>query len=262
MSERPEVLIGEFARRCRLPVSTLRYYDRIGLLVPAFVDESSGYRRYAAGQLPTAELIWRLRELGVAPQRIARVMAGGVTATEALLAERRRITQELDQGRRHLAELDALLAGDLAMGPIELIELTSRQVVVLPYSARFDDLEAGVTRAIALLRATLREAEQRRAGPWGATFPLDLTDEVEGMVFAPVEGAVAAGLVAATLPACRAASSLHRGSTLALGPVYRAAFDELDRLGEKPCAPVREDYLPLGPERAVGVRVSVPFALA
>ncbi|HUR74773.1 MAG TPA: MerR family transcriptional regulator, partial [Sporichthya sp.] len=69
-----QLLIGEFAQRCRLPVSTLRYYDRIGLLHPAVVDESSGYRRYHADQLASAELIARLRMLGVAPQQIAEIL--------------------------------------------------------------------------------------------------------------------------------------------------------------------------------------------
>src|SRR5690349_17023876 len=103
------LLIGEFAQRCRLPVSTLRYYDRIGLLQPADVDEASGYRRYRAEQLPTAEMIWRLRSLGVAPQQIAEILAGGEPASTALLRERRRVSKELERSRRRLAEFDDLL---------------------------------------------------------------------------------------------------------------------------------------------------------
>ena len=39
-----EVSIGEFARRSRLSVKALRLYDELGVLVPARVDETSGYR--------------------------------------------------------------------------------------------------------------------------------------------------------------------------------------------------------------------------
>lgn len=36
--------IGDFAKRSGVSVKTLRYYDELGLLKPARVDERSGYR--------------------------------------------------------------------------------------------------------------------------------------------------------------------------------------------------------------------------
>jgi hypothetical protein len=41
--------IGEFARRSGLSANALRLYDELGLLPPARVDASSGYRFYAPG---------------------------------------------------------------------------------------------------------------------------------------------------------------------------------------------------------------------
>ncbi len=46
-----EVSIGEFARRSRLSVKALRLYDELGVLIPARVDEASGYRYYDVAQL-------------------------------------------------------------------------------------------------------------------------------------------------------------------------------------------------------------------
>jgi DNA-binding transcriptional MerR regulator len=43
--------IGEFARRSRLSPKALRFYDGLGLLSPARVDELSGYRYYEDAQL-------------------------------------------------------------------------------------------------------------------------------------------------------------------------------------------------------------------
>ena len=37
--------IGEFSRTTHLSVKALRHYDDVGLLSPAKVDSSSGYRR-------------------------------------------------------------------------------------------------------------------------------------------------------------------------------------------------------------------------
>ena len=42
--------IKEFANICRCNAQTLRYYDRIGLLKPARVDQWTGYRHYEAAQ--------------------------------------------------------------------------------------------------------------------------------------------------------------------------------------------------------------------
>jgi DNA-binding transcriptional MerR regulator len=55
--------IGEFARRSRLSVKALRLYDELGVLVPARVDDASGYRYYDLAQLEQARLIAVLRQL-------------------------------------------------------------------------------------------------------------------------------------------------------------------------------------------------------
>ncbi len=60
-----EVSIGEFARRSRLSVKALRLYDELGVLVPARVDEASGYRYYDVAQLDAARLVAMLRQLGL-----------------------------------------------------------------------------------------------------------------------------------------------------------------------------------------------------
>ena len=65
MSELELMSIGEFAGLSRLSPKALRLYDELELLPPAYVDESSGYRYYAADQLERARLIAALRELEI-----------------------------------------------------------------------------------------------------------------------------------------------------------------------------------------------------
>lgn len=60
-----EIGIGEFAHRSRLSVKALRLYDELGVLVPARVDGSSGYRYYEVGQLEAARLVAMLRQIDV-----------------------------------------------------------------------------------------------------------------------------------------------------------------------------------------------------
>lgn len=67
--------IGAFAAACGLSVPMLRRYDEAGVLVPAQVDARTGYRWYAAGQIPTAVLIGTLRQLDVPLPEVTAILA-------------------------------------------------------------------------------------------------------------------------------------------------------------------------------------------
>lgn len=54
---------GEIAKLCNISRKTLLFYDRIGIITPAYVDEDNGYRYYARRQIHTLELILTLRSL-------------------------------------------------------------------------------------------------------------------------------------------------------------------------------------------------------
>ena len=58
------VSIGDFSRITHLSVKTLRHYHDVGLVEPDHVDPGSGYRYYSHTQIPTAQVVRRLRELG------------------------------------------------------------------------------------------------------------------------------------------------------------------------------------------------------
>jgi PPM family protein phosphatase len=57
--------IGEFSERSGLSPKRLRSYAAAGLLVPAAIDSTSGYRYYSPGQLRDARLIDALRNAGM-----------------------------------------------------------------------------------------------------------------------------------------------------------------------------------------------------
>jgi DNA-binding transcriptional MerR regulator len=69
--------IGEFSRLSQTPVSTLRYYDDIGLLKPVSVDGFTGYRYYSADQLPTLNRITELKDLGLSLAEIVQLTGNG-----------------------------------------------------------------------------------------------------------------------------------------------------------------------------------------
>ena len=74
--------IGEFSRIARVTIETLRHYDSVGLLTPAYVDPGSGYRYYSAKQLKTLTRILALKESGFSLEEIARILQDKLTAEE------------------------------------------------------------------------------------------------------------------------------------------------------------------------------------
>ncbi|MEV0125138.1 MerR family transcriptional regulator [Streptomyces sp. NPDC050703] len=66
--------ISDFSEMCGLPPQTLRYYHGAGLLVPADVDEQTGYRSYTLEQVEQAMLITVLRGTGMSVKLVRRAL--------------------------------------------------------------------------------------------------------------------------------------------------------------------------------------------
>lgn len=65
------VSIGEMAKLFDLSVETLRYYEKIGLVLPEYVSEKSGYRYYGARQFEQLNSIRYLRKLNMPLEQIS-----------------------------------------------------------------------------------------------------------------------------------------------------------------------------------------------
>jgi DNA-binding transcriptional MerR regulator len=109
--------IAEVAKLSGLTSRTLRHYDEIGLLPPAFVA-ANGYRHYEQEDLLRLQQIRLLRELGVSLPEIARILGEQTDRVEALrahharlLAERERLTRLAATVARTIGELERDTAG-------------------------------------------------------------------------------------------------------------------------------------------------------
>jgi DNA-binding transcriptional MerR regulator len=78
--------ISAFARAVDLAPSTLRYYHEAGLLPPAEIDASTGYRYYTPELARRAHLIRRMREIGVSVQSMRLVLEGPADRAADVLA--------------------------------------------------------------------------------------------------------------------------------------------------------------------------------
>jgi PPM family protein phosphatase len=102
--------IGDFAAQSGLSPKMLRSYAAVGLLVPAAIDGSSGYRFYSTGQLHQARIVALLRHAGIAVDDIATFMVS--PASVQLDRWEQLIAQESLARRQAFAEARAALALD------------------------------------------------------------------------------------------------------------------------------------------------------
>ena len=68
--------IGEFSKLSLTTVKALRFYEKEGLLIPASIDEWTGYRYYETSQLKTAARIKSFRQLGLSIEEIKSIFSG------------------------------------------------------------------------------------------------------------------------------------------------------------------------------------------
>lgn len=101
MGQARKFSIREVSEICNIPSKTLRYYDEIGLVVPAFRDESSRYRYYGKDQIITLCIIRKLRKMGFGLKAIQCIITGN-TATDL----ERNIETKLEELEEEISNLE------------------------------------------------------------------------------------------------------------------------------------------------------------
>lgn len=62
--------IGKFSKICSISIQSLRYYDKIGILKPKFIDTETGYRFYGDNQIVIVMIIKQMAALGLSLSEI------------------------------------------------------------------------------------------------------------------------------------------------------------------------------------------------
>jgi DNA-binding transcriptional MerR regulator len=243
--------IGDFSRMTYLSVKALRHYHDVGVLEPAAVDPSTGYRFYSANQVGPAQMVRRLRDLGMPLEAVRTVLrAPDPKARDAtLVAHLRRMEQQLEETQQTVASLRTLLQHSPAPLAVERREIPPTIALAVVEQVRGDDAVAWWMGAFTLLH---RLARGVRSGVDGALFSPAFFEDGEGEVtaFVPVERAPAGGLAPRVrehvVPGIAAAVAVHDGPFGDLDRTYGALGTwVLDRAAGAD-GPIREYYLPTG----------------
>jgi DNA polymerase-3 subunit beta len=210
--------IGEFARRCGVSRSALRFYDECGLLRPVVVDETTGYRYYQPAQVDQANLIRGLRATDMAVERVRAFLGADRQQRRILLESHLEIVEERVAALRRAVEklrvdLDAeaaamvpacVVAGATlaqAIGQVAFAAATSP--VRPPLQGVLIEVKDGSLRLVATdsYRLAIRDVvpEALRAQPWRALVDAaaltQITGELTGVDRCALGGAPDGGLV-------------------------------------------------------------------
>ncbi len=224
-----EVSIGEFARRSRLSIKALRLYDELGVLVPARVDEASGYRYYDAAQLEAARLVAMLRQLDLPLAAIKELLVcDRVDAAERIAAYWRKVESAHD-ARGELADylVNKLSGKRFAVYEVATREIPERSVLCLKRNV--DELGAWALgkEFIAILRERPLPKMEGREGAMFSIYWGEVSADSDG----PVEWCK-------PIPEsdAQALASHYPELTLRTEPAHREAY-----------VPIPNDALPSGP---------------
>ncbi len=109
-------MIKEFAEATGVSVRTLHYYDEIGLLTPAFVDHTTGYRYYDENSLLRMQEILFYRELDFSLKSIGDILSSpNYDKNKALKEQKHLLTLKKERLERLISAIDGATKGENIM---------------------------------------------------------------------------------------------------------------------------------------------------
>ena len=210
--------VGEFSRMTHLSVKTLRHYHQVGLLEPAEVNPGTGYRYYLPDQVPTAQVIRRLRDLEMPVAEVKEVLQTSDTSVRNVLIAAHLDRLELELAKTHGAveSLRNLLQHSDAAPAVEHRTMPAVPAAGIQQMVDREDVLSWWQGALGELHATVRAQHLGVTGPSGGLYGSELFQHGRGeaTVFIPVEGTVRpiGRVVPFTVPPAELAVLTHHGS--------------------------------------------------
>lgn len=110
MNTPSSLTIGTVAKRAGVPIDTIRYYEREGLL-PEPLRRASGYRSYGEGTVAQLRFIRRAKALGFTLEEIRDLLALSADRQRGVKAVKQRAEERLAAIETRIAELQRVRDG-------------------------------------------------------------------------------------------------------------------------------------------------------
>lgn len=241
--------IGEFSKITGLTVKTLRFYHDKALLVPAYVDDRTGYRHYDVRQIDKARVITQLRGLNFTLEQIAELLANCDDQADILDSLERQqllLEQKLRQFRGVLVSLQQMIRQEKearmtvqnSTFAVEEKTLSPLLMAGVRMQARYCDCGQGFSkigknfwRHIAGPAFLLHyDTEFKEEADFEACMPIKKGKDVDGISVRELHGGCCVSL-------------LHKGPYGEIGRSYAKVMDYVKQKGYEVIMPTREIYI-------------------
>lgn len=233
-----QISITRFSIITRITPKALRYYDQLGLLVPAAKDTLTGYRYYTADQLERGVMVKTLCSLGLSLEEVASYLDAETRRDKDIMQAL--MEKHLFRIRGEIARLQRievlLEQSDMEIVKMVLSEPVIKDVPALRVVSKRDKGSYGETigRLIGeLCEMLFRPVNQKNlvkmTGPCMAIYHDQEYKERDAdiEVAIPITGRIEVdeGMEVKNLPPARVLAVVHKGSyeTLHLGPYLRSS---------------------------------------
>lgn len=243
-----ELAIGDFARITQLGVKTLRHYHEVGLLEPDHVDPTTGYRYYSHEQIPTAQVVRRLRELDMPVADVRAVLTAAPESRNQLISRHlSRLEAELASTRDAVNALRDILARPSTARSVEYRTVPATPAIGIQQIVDRDDLLVWWQGALGELHATVQAQHLHQGGPSGGLFSGEIFEQDRGLatMFIPVQGSARAigRVTELTVAPAEIAVMCHHGSLADIDVTWGDLGSYATRHEISVEGPLREYYL-------------------
>lgn len=104
--------IGEISKLTNVPIQTLRYYDKMGLLKPSYINKQNNYRYYSVNQFIKIDLLKQCKLIGLSLKEIEELLKDEISVDSmmVLIDKQRKILNakiaELENVKSYINFLD------------------------------------------------------------------------------------------------------------------------------------------------------------
>lgn len=239
--------IGEFSKLSHLTVKALRFYEKEGLLIPASIDEWTGYRFYETSQLEEATKIKSYRQLGLSIDEIKAIKNGAdrklIFAAKAEVLKTQK--QEIDV---RLSIINHILEGDEMKYQVTVKEIPEAIVYYTEVRAR------NFSEMMTIIPGLGKECLELNPDIKTASPEYDFCEYLDGEykendIFIRHNEAVdrfgkeSDRIKFRKIPAVKALSIFHKGHYAQIGEAYSFIMKYAEENGYKVAGLARESYI-------------------
>lgn len=238
--------IGTFSKLTKTTIATLWFYDKTGLLKPAYTDEKTGYRYYLSKQLIPLQRIISLRQIGMPIEKIKEVICAD-NHQKQLEEYQQALEQIIVETEQKIKIIQMMLREehlyDVIIKEIDECIVYSKTEKIKNRSQIYDFIETtektifNENPGLKLLNPdyaflTYLDNEYR-----SENMKLELCKATN------FKGKDANGIIFKHLPKCKVASLYYKGSYEFIGKAFSYLYDWINRSGYKPCGTPRECFI-------------------